>query len=875
MLTLKDIEAGKCVVVKNINGRSSFRRRLTEMGFVRGKRVYVLKNAPFKDPIEYEIMGYHISLRRSEAALIEVVSLEEADKIESNYNGTLQFDKPFVPKEGCNQQNPGKYHGKGKHHFGRGKNRREHPYVTRPGNPNLNKEELAKAQPQKALSIAFVGNPNAGKTSLYNAITGKQEPVGNYSGVTIDAKRAHVSFGQYRLHLTDLPGTYSLSPNSPDELFVRDHLLKEHPDVVVNVVDASNLERNLYLTTQLIDMDIPVVMALNMYDEVEKRGDDFNAEQFSKITGIPTVKTVGSRQKGVTELLNKLIEVAENNNPIQRHIHINYGTELEQSINTIQQEIWKAKNYVREYSSRYLGLRLLDDDSHTKENIAYLDNHQNVLDVAKTEYERLENLLKESAQTLITNARYGFINGALKETLKRQKAKPKKNVSERIDSILTGKFTGFPLFLVFLWLMFQGTFTLGAYPADWIDMGVGWLGDTIGALMQTGPARDLIVDGVIGGVGGVLVFLPNIVILFFFISLMEDTGYMARVAFIMDKLMHLIGLHGKSFIPLIMGFGCNVPAIMSTRTLENRGDRLLTILIIPFMSCSARLPVYILIAGAIFPESAGTVIFMMYLAGIVISILTAIFLKKTMFKTKEAPFVMELPPYRIPTLRSTIRHMWTKAREYLKKMGGVILWASIIVWFLSYFPRTNETIESYQQNLTVVETELAQASSMSAAQVDSLQTIAKDLHLHIYEEQQYNSYLGRLGRGIEPAIRPIGFDWKIGVSLLSGVIAKEIVISTLGVLYAGDDSSDDESLRGAIQRQTYAQGELKGQKIYTKPTTLALLVFVLVYIPCIAVIAAIRKESGKWKWALFNITYATTLAWVLAFIVSKVAGWFF
>jgi len=834
LLTLRDIEAGKSVIIKSVNGRSSFRRRISEMGFVRGKEVLVLKNAPFHDPIEYQILGYNISLRRSEAALIEVVLPENAHEHEQQYNGTITF----------------------------------------------NKKALKKIKPFNELKIALVGNPNSGKTSIFNAISGRQEHVGNYSGVTIDAKKTVIHYQNYRIELTDLPGTYSLSPNSPDELFVRDHLLKTHPDVVVNVIDSSNLERNLYLTTQLIDMDIQVVLALNMFDELEKNGDSLDIEQFSKITGIPAVKTIGSKRKGCNLLLNKVIEVAENKDPDQRHVHINYGPELEQSINIVQRKIWEAPNYIREFSSRYFALRLLDDDSHTKENIQYLQNAEKIIEVSDRERSRLESLLHENTQTLITNARFGFVNGALKETYQRKINPNKKSNSEKIDHILTHKYLGFPFFLFFLWFMFQATFKIGQYPADWIEMGVSWLGNLIGSLLNAGPAKDLVIDGIFGGVGGVLVFLPNIMILFFFISLMEDTGYMARVAFIMDKLMHLIGLHGKSFIPLIMGFGCNVPAIMSTRTLENRGDRLLTILIIPFMTCSARLPVYILIAGAIFPESAGTVIFSMYLAGILISIFTALLLKKTIFKAKEAPFVMELPPYRLPTLRSTFRHMWSKAKEYLKKMGGVILWASIIVWFMSYFPRTNAEIKGLEVALNKVEQQIENRRNNATNEtqlyvLDSLKKTQNHIITRIHTEQQYNSYLGRTGRFIEPVIRPIGFDWKIGVSLISGIIAKEIVISTLGVLYAGDESTSDQTLREAIQQQTHTKGKLMGQKIYSKPTALAFLVFVLIYVPCIAVIAAIRKETGKWKWALFNVIYATTLAWMFAFIVSKVAGLFF
>nr|HPR33824.1 ferrous iron transport protein B [Prolixibacteraceae bacterium] len=759
MITLDTIKTGEKVIVKCVLGRSSFKRRITEMGFVRGKEIFVKKNAPFKDPIEYQIMGYNISLRRSEAALIEVEPVDKENGQEPGYFGTLKFSKQ----------------------------------ADRPANGS------------KKIRVVFVGNPNSGKTSLYNALTGRQEHVGNYPGVTVDARNARLPFKGYELEITDLPGTYSLSPDSPDELFVRDYILKQHPDVVVNVVDASNMERNLYLTCQLIDMDIQVVIALNMYDELQKNGDCFDQKQFSTLTGIPLVPTVGSRGEGAEKLRSKIVDVVENRDPHIRHIHINYGSELEQSINTIQKVIWQANNYIREYSSRYFALRLLEKDEHTRQNMAYLGNSAQIFESAQREIARLESLINEDTQTLITQARYGFINGALKETLKKRDGKARESVSDRIDRVLTGKYTGFPIFLLFLWLMFQGTFSLGAYPADWIDLGVSWLGGILRQLIPAGPARDLLVEGVISGVGGVLVFLPNIVILFFFISIMEDTGYMARVAFIMDKLMHLIGLHGKSFIPLIMGFGCNVPAIMATRTLQNRSDRMLTMLIIPFMSCSARLPVYILIAGAIFPGKAGSVIFLIYLTGIVISILTALLLKRTLFRAQEAPFVMELPPYRVPTLKSTLRHMWNKAREYLKKMAGIILWASIIVWFLSYFPRDNtkRVAKERQQNRVSGIQETASDNRIMNDHVLPADTIAfasQTPEVWQHDEQQNPSYLEQLGRVIEPVLRPIGFDWKIGVSLLSGIVAKEIVVSTLGVLYAGDD---DRSLRSALQSQVH------------------------------------------------------------------------
>lgn len=783
---LCDIESGESAIIQHVKGRSSFKRRISEMGFVRGKEVTVVKNAPFRDPIEYKIMGYNVSLRRSEAALIEVVPTEESLNSESEYQGTLEFLR----------------------------------------------HEQESGIKEKTINIAFVGNPNAGKTTLYNAMTGKQEHVGNYSGVTVDAKQSVAHYNGYKLNITDLPGTYSLSPNSPDELYVRDHLLTQHPDVVINVLDASNLERNLYLTCQLIDMDIQLILALNMYDELEKKDMAFNHQHLGSMIGIPVVPTIGSKRKGIEDLFDKIIDVYENREPAVRHIHINYGTELEHSINRIQHEIWKAENYVREFSSRFLALRLIEQDSHTLKRVERYSNYKNIHKVAAQEAVRLETLCKDDTQTLITQARYGFISGALKETLQNKSEHGKLSFTERIDRLITGKFSGFPIFLLVLWIMFQSTFVLGQYPAQAIEWSIQQFGNWLGAILSPGILHDLLVDGVIGGVGGVLVFLPNIVILFFFISLMEDTGYMARVAFIMDKLMHQIGLHGKSFIPLIMGFGCNVPAIMATRTLENRNDRIMTMLIIPFMSCSARLPVYILITGAIFGAQAGSAIFIIYLIGIVISIITALLLKQTFFKAIEAPFVMELPPYRIPTLQSTLRHMWQKAKEYIRKMGGIILWASILIWFLSYFPVQSNN-----------------------------------------ETQAQSSYIEQIGKTIEPAIQPLGFDWKIGVSLLTGVAAKEVVVSTMGVLYA--ENGENNSLTQAIQHQRFNSGARNGELVYSIPTTWALLIFILIYIPCIAVIAAIYKESGKWFWALWSVGYSCTIAWLLAFLTRQILQLFY
>jgi len=795
--TLLDLRQGESAEIIKIRGRGHFRRRLLEMGFVKGKEITVVKSAPLQDPIEYRILGYHVSLRQSESQLVEVLKVN--DKREKEELGE--------PPETLN--------------------------VTL-------QEELQKAKARekgKTIEVALVGNPNCGKTTLFNYISKSKEHVGNYGGVTVDSKTASFKRNGYRFEITDLPGTYSLSAYSPEELFVRSHIFTEMPDIVVNVVDASNLERNLFLTTQLIDMDIRVVLALNMYDELTSRGDILDHEELGKLLGIPVIPTVSSKGKGVKELFDRIIEVYEDRDPVMRHIHINYGIEIERSLARMQDVIWQDKKLTLKASSRYYAIKLLEKDPKIAQTLMKSSMHDELLGVVDQEIERLERIYREDSNTLITGARYGFIAGALKETLKVDATGQKiRRKSDAIDQFLTNKYIGFPLFIFFLWFMFQTTFSLGEYPKQWIEMGVGWLAGEISTLMPQGPLKDLLVDGVINGVGSVIVFLPNILILFFFISIMEDTGYMARAAFIMDKLMHKMGLHGQSFIPLIMGFGCNVPAIMVTRTLRNRNDRLATMLINPFMSCSARLPVYILIAGAVFPDHAGTVIFLIYLTGIVLAVLVSLIFKNTLFKSTEAPFVMELPPYRIPTLRVSIRHMWEKGQQYLRKMGGIILVAVIIIWALEYFPAGSQA--SHQERLE-------------------------------------KSYIAMVGKFIEPAIKPLGFDWKMGVSLITGAAAKEVVVSTMGVLYGSNHqpgTSPKQNLPLILQNVRYTDGPQIGKPIFTPLAGISYLLFILVYMPCVAVIITVSRESGSWKWALFLILYTTVLAWLLSFSVYQLGS---
>jgi ferrous iron transport protein B len=788
---LSHLSNGQEGVIVKVLGHGAFRKRITEMGFVRGKKVTVIKSAPLQDPIEYEVMGYKVSLRHSEAELVEVVPTEEAEALadENPFKGVFAYNEPSAVA--------------------------------------LEKGRL--------INVALVGNPNSGKTTLFNCASGSHERVGNYSGVTVDAKEARLKKNGYTFNLVDLPGTYSITEYSPEELYVRKHIMEKMPDIVVNVIDASNLERNMFLTTQLIDMNIKVVIALNMYDELEKKGIRFDYQSLGRMLGIPIVPTVASKGKGIDELFAKLIDVYEDRDADVRHIHINYGQSIEDAIGRLQAEIWKNPSITDHYSSRYIAIKLLEDDHHTQDDLRACPNFEQIKSLAERERVGLEREYGEKSETVIADAKYGFIDGALKETrpLPETETSAPRKVRE-LDDLLTHRLWGFPIFLFFMWGMFQATFSLGQYPMDWINDGVKALSHWLLRVMAPGPLRDMLVDGAIGGVGSVIVFLPNILILFFFISVMEDTGYMARAAFMMDRLMHKMGLHGKSFIPLVMGFGCNVPAIMATRTLENRKDRILTMLITPFMSCSARLPVYVLMVSAFFPARQGLVLFSIYMIGIVVAILAAMIMSKTIFAKKEAPFVMELPPYRIPTLRSTGLHTWHKGQQYLKKMGTIILTASILIWALGYFPRPTAAEETLAGN-----------------------NVNKEAALH-----QESSYIGRLGHFIEPVIRPLGFDWKMGVSILSGVGAKEIVVSTMGVLYqAGEDADENSSsLISTLQHQAG----------YTPLTAYGFMLFVLLYFPCIAAIAAIKKEAG-WRWAVFTMCYTTAIAWVVAFVVHLFA----
>ncbi len=838
-MNLSELKEGDKAFISKVKGRGAFRKRITEMGFVKGKEVEVVKNAPLRDPIEYRLMKYDVSLRRSEARLVSVVSKQELLKISTSdkFNGIID-------------------------------------------------DELLKhkaVEKGKIIDIAFVGNPNSGKTTIFNFASKSREKVGNYGGVTVEAKTAKFKMDGYIFNIVDLPGTYSLTAYTPEELFVRKHILSQYPDIVINVVDASNVERNLYLTTQLIDMDIKVIVALNMYDELEATGDNFDFGMLGKMLGIPFIPTVGSRGRGVKELFRKVIDVFEDRETILRHIHINYGKTMERSIRKIQDEIWKNSALTDKISSRFYAIKLLEKDESTHFSLNKLANYSEIKNIANKEIEILETDFQDDSESMIADAKYGFISGALKETYHENKLKRKlKTETEIIDTFLTHKIFGLPIFLFFMWLMFYSTFTFGKYPMKWIDQGILTIGTLINTYLPNGMFKDLVVDGIISGVGSVLVFLPNILILFFFISLMEDTGYMARVAFIMDRVMHKIGLHGRSFIPLLMGFGCNVPAIMATRTIESRNDRILTILINPFMSCSARLPVYILIIGATFPDNPGSILFLIYGTGIFLAALIAIFFKKVIFKSKEAPFVMELPPYRLPTLKAILKNMWFKGSQYLKKMGGIILIAVILIWAAGYFPLHTLQMDEFDNKIFETEyhfkSQIARMDQINEPEkiLEKQEEMRKEVLKIKIQKSSYrleNSFVGQLGKMVQPIIKPLGFDWKMGVSLITGAAAKEIVVSTMAVLYqTNNEIVPSQTLQEKIQNQRYTEGPRQGKRVFTPVAALAFLVFVLIYFPCVAVVTAVKKETGGWKWAAFLAIYTTVLAYVLSLLVFQIGS---
>ena len=830
IMRLSELKTGDQAYILKVNGSGAFRKRILEMGFVRGQEVKSILNAPLKDPIKYGIMDYEVSLRRSEAVLIEISKIRDDIERYSSVDDKFDFEEDNIDT------------------------------VDTVDELDAIEKLLKKDDNSRVINVALVGNPNAGKTSIFNLASGAHEHVGNYGGVTVDAKEGIMRHNGYTFRLIDLPGTYSLSAYSPEEIYVRKYIFDEKPDVIINVVSASALERNLYLTTELMELECPMVMALNMFDELKKSERQLDYEALSAMLNVPIVPTVGKKGTGIPELLDSVIKLFEDKEP-PRFVPIPYGRVLEKSISVMSRELSTANGQLSGLGMplRYLSIKLLEGDEYVEKDIKSLDRGKEYLARRDKEDGYMERLLKEDAESAFVNARYGFISGALRETFEDKKSIHAR--TDALDAVFTNKYFGLPVFFIFLWVMFEATFRLGEYPMQWIEGLVAIIGDAIRGQMSDGPLKDLLVDGIIGGVGGVIVFLPNIVILYAFIAFMEDSGYMARAAFIMDKLMNKIGLHGKSFIPLIMGFGCNVPAIMSTRMIGSRNSRMITMLIVPFMSCSARLPVYILFVSAFFAKHGSLIMLGLYAVGILVAVITALLLRKSFFKEEDTPFVMELPPFRMPTIKSVIIHMWERSKMYLLKMGGPILIASIIIWFLGYFPYDKQRDADYDRKISQIEESVLSDEDKS--------NMITELRYAKNTDHQVNSYIGKIGHFIEPVMKPLGFDWKISVSLLSGMAAKEIVISTMGVLYTGD-SDNQQSLQDRLHVERHADGS----PIFTPLVVIGFLLFTLIYFPCIATIVAIKEESHSWKWALFSVFYSTGLAWLFAFVVYQVGSLF-
>lgn len=801
-MRLSELKTGERGVIVKVMGHGGFRKRIVEMGFIRGKIVTVLLNAPLQDPVKYQIMGYEISLRHTEAAMIEIIPADKAQKLEEEEAKKLGMTNISQAED---------------------------------DEPQLTDEMLHKAAIEKShtINVALIGNPNCGKTSLFNFVSGAHERVGNYSGVTVDAKEGHAEFNGYHFNIVDLPGTYSLSAYSPEELYVRKQIVEKTPDVIINVIDASNIERNLYLTTQLVDMNLKIVGALNMFDEFESRGDKLDYDKLGELFGMPFVPTVFKTGRGIDELFKTIINVyegvSEPGKNYVRHIHLNHGKYIEEAIDKVKKEIQKNDQIRYKYSTRFLAIKLLEKDSKIESQIKTLPNGDDIIKIRDKAAEQILEETREDSETAIMNAKYGIIHGAMQEAGSEEGKKTDTyQVTHAIDAVITNRYIGFPLFFIFLYLMFEITFTLGQYPMEWIESGVNALSEFMRSVMPEGPLKDMVIDGAIAGVGAVIVFLPQILILYFIISFMEDSGYMARAAFIMDKVMHKMGLHGKSFIPLIMGFGCNVPAVMATRTIESRRSRLITILVLPLMSCSARLPIYIMIIGTFFAvKYQSLVMISLYVVGIILAVIMSRIFSKWLIKGDDTPFVMELPPYRFPTGKAILRHTWEKGKQYLKKMGGIILVASIIVWALGYFPH-NENLSN--------------------------------------REQKEQSYIGLIGKTIEPVFKAQGFNWKLDVSLVAGIGAKEIVASTMGVLYSSDnEATSDTEKYEILHEKMQADG-------ITPLIAFSYLLFVLVYFPCIATVAAIKSETGSWKWTIFSMVYTTLLAWCVSALCYQVGS---
>ena len=685
---------------------------------------------------------------------------------------------------------------------------------------------------EEKITVAMAGNPNSGKTTIFNMLTGARQHVGNYPGVTVERKDGLCKFKGYEMTIVDLPGTYSLTAYSIEELVARNFIIDEQPDVVVDIIDASNIERNLYLATQLIEMDVPLVLAFNMSDIAKRKGLLFDIEQLSTLLEAMIVPTVGNKGEGRLALLDAVVATAQQGKTSRTH-KVNYGEEVEKELARIETLIAGGEyELTQKYNPRWLAIKLLEQDSDVIAEV----HSQEILDTVKVSAEHLKTIFGDEPEIIIADRRYGFISGACEESIK-SSVELRHTSSDMIDKVILNRVLGLPLFLLLMYLVFKLTFWVGGPLMGWMEALFDWAAELLAGFWPAGaesPLESLLVDGIIGGVGGVLVFLPNILLLFLAIAILEDSGYMARAAFVMDRIMHKIGLHGKSFIPMLIGFGCSVPAIMATRVLENRRNRLTTIMVVPLMSCGARLPIYTLIIPAFFaPKWHGFMLWLIYMIGIVLAIICAKLLRLTLFKGETTPFVMELPPYRMPTFKGILIHMWERGWLYLKKAGTIILALSVILWAATSYPKPSETA------LTGLNEEQAQEAELT------------------------HSIAGRVGRTLEPVIRPLGFDWKTGTAIIGALGAKEVFVAQMGIVHSlGEVDEKSKALRAKLQAE------------YSPLVGFCIMLFTLISAPCVATLAICRRETGSWGWALFQFFGLTALAYVVTFVVYQVGSLF-
>ncbi len=681
------------------------------------------------------------------------------------------------------------------------------------------------------ISVGLAGNPNAGKSTHFNNLTGARQHVGNYPGVTVEKKEGRFTHDGHEVVLTDLPGTYSLTAYSIEERVARRFVIEQRPDVVVDVVDVSNLERNLYLAVQFMELGVPLVLAFNMSDVAKTRGIEIDIDLLSELLGVAIVPTVGHKGRGMDDLKDAIVAAALDHKH-HRPAEVTYGKEVEASVRSVTEAIKADGGSIGAIPARWLAVKLLEGDGEARKHLEQLNDPDAIVDILEKVSHRLERDFGDPAEILIADRRYGFISGACQEAVQTT-VESRHSISDRIDALATNRLLGIPIFLVMMYLVFKLTFTFGDPFMGWIEGGFRWLGGFVSSWWPEGSEsalQSLLVDGIIGGVGGVIVFLPNILLLFLAIAILEDSGYMARAAFIMDRLMHKIGLHGKSFIPMLIGFGCTVPAIMGTRTLENRRDRLATMLVLPLMSCGARLPIYALFIPAFFPQAwQAPVLWVVYIIGIVLAIGLAKLLRVTILKGETAPFVMELPPYRVPTVKGILVHMWERGWMFLRKACTIIVGISVILWVLTSYPKPPQ---GALEGLT--------------------------------EEQVQNAELaysvaGRIGHGLEPVMRPIGFDWKTNTAMIGAFAAKEVFVAQLGIVYSlGEVDEESEPLREVLKRE------------YTALQAFCIMLFCLISVPCMVTVVTVWKESGSWKWAALQVVGLTGVAYLVTLVVYQV-----